>query len=221
MTILALYLAVIAALAGWWLSRQRLTAKPWLEQGVLGEAPQRAEWPGPATRTGLGIFLAVAGSLFALSITAYFMRMSGTDWAPLPKPGLLWLNTDILFVSSVALYWAQRGARRDDLRQVKLGLLAGGLTALVFAAGQALAWRQLAAAGYGLASNPANTFFYLLTGMHGLHLLGGLVALVRTGAAAWGARTTADLQHSIDLCAIYWHFLLLIWLVLFGVLMLT
>jgi cytochrome c oxidase subunit 3 len=221
MTVLALYLAVIAALAGWWLSRQQLTAKPWLEQGVLGEARDAAAWPGSATRTGLGIFFAVAGSLFALSITAYFMRMSGADWTPLPKPSLLWLNTDILFVSSIALYWAQRGARRGDLSQVRLGILAGGLTAVAFVAGQVLAWRQLATAGYGLASNPANTFFYLLTGMHGLHLLGGLVALGRTGAAAWQPRTTHDLRVGVDLCAMYWHFLLLVWLLLFGVLMLT
>jgi len=223
MTVLAIYLAVIAALAGWWLSRQQLTAKPWLEQGALGAAPDATEWPAgpPATRTGLGIFFAVAGSLFALSITAYFMRMSGADWRPLPKPGLLWLNTDVLFASSIALYWAQRGARRGDLGQMKLGILAGGVTALVFVAGQVLAWRQLATAGYGLASNPANTFFYLLTGMHGLHLLGGLVALGRTGRAALQARTTQDLRLRVDLCAMYWHFLLLVWLLLFGVLMLT
>ena len=221
MTVLAIYLAVIAALAGWWLSHQQLTAKPWLEQGTVGAPPETADWRPPTMRTGLGIFFAVAGSLFALSITAYFMRMNGADWTPLPKPSLLWLNTDILFASSVALYWAQRGVRRSDLHQVRLGLLAGGLTALIFVAGQALAWRQLNAAGYGLASNPANTFFYLLTGMHGLHLLGGLVALARTGAAAWRPPTTQDLRLNVDLCAMYWHFLLLVWLLLFGVLMLT
>jgi cytochrome c oxidase subunit 3 len=221
MTVLAIYLAVIAALAGWWLSHQQLTAKPWLEQGTVGAPPETADWRPPTMRTGLGIFFAVAGSLFALSITAYFMRMNGADWTPLPKPSLLWLNTDILFASSVALYWAQRGVRRGDLYQVRLGLLAGGLTALIFVAGQALAWRQLNAAGYGLASNPANTFFYLLTGMHGLHLLGGLVALARTGAAAWRPTTTQDLRLNVDLCAMYWHFLLLVWLLLFGVLMLT
>jgi cytochrome c oxidase subunit 3 len=220
-TILALYLAAIATIAAWWLSRQRLTAKPWLEIGLVGEAVDEAEWREPATRTGLAIFLAVAGSLFALSITAYFMRMNGSDWTPLPKPSLLWLNTDVLFLSSVALYWAQRGARQGDLNQVRLGLLAGALTALVFVAGQAMAWRQLSMAGFGLASNPANTFFYLLTGMHGLHLVGGLVALGWTGAAALHARTTQELSHTIGLCAMYWHFLLLVWLVLFGVLMLT
>jgi cytochrome c oxidase subunit 3 len=218
-TILAVYLAALAIAAGWWMSRQQLTAKPWLEQGMLGEAVPMA---GRSSRKiGLGIFFAVVGSLFALSITAYFMRRDMADWTSLPKPMLLWINTDVLFVSSIALYWAQVGARRGDLDQARLGILAGGLSALVFVAGQIVAWRQLVEAGYGLAGNPANTFFYLLTGLHGLHLLGGLVALGRTGVAAWSGHSAARMRQSVELCAMYWHFLLLVWLILFGVFMLT
>ena len=89
------------------------------------------------------------------------------------------------------------------------------MTALGFLAGQLLAWRELVVAGYVLAGNPANSFFYLITGLHGLHILGGLFALARTiGKARDGADTVA-LARSIELCAIYWHFLLVVWLVLF------
>ena len=99
--------------------------------------------------------------------------------------------------------------------------MAAGATVFAFLIGQLLAWQQLNAGGYYLASNPASTFFYLLTAVHGLHLLGGLVAL---GRAAIRVRRGVDpnrLRLSLELCAMYWHFLLLVWLVLFALLFIT
>ena len=81
-----------------------------------------------------------------------------------------------------------------------------------------LAWRELAAQGLYASSNPANAFFYLLTGTHALHLVGGLAALARTARAAWSGRGGAQLATSVELCAIYWHFLLFVWLLLFAML---
>ena len=78
-----------------------------------------------------------------------------------------------------------------------------------------MAWRELTADGYFLSSNPANSFFYLMTAMHGLHILGGLVALARTTVAAWGQPRLERLRLSVELCAMYWHFLLFIWLAIF------
>jgi cytochrome c oxidase subunit III len=98
------------------------------------------------------------------------------------------------------------------------GLIAGGLFAFTFLVGQFFAWQQLNAAGYFLATNPANAFFYLLTGLHGLHLLGGLVALVLTIDKVWRGFALAQVRLSVKLCAIYWHYLLLLWLVLFTLL---
>jgi cytochrome c oxidase subunit III len=97
-------------------------------------------------------------------------------------------------------------------------LCAGGASALVFLVGQLLAWRQLSLAGYFVASNPANSFFYLITAVHGLHLMGGLVALSRTIAKVWRGAEMTQVRLSVELCAIYWHFLLLVWLVLLGLL---
>jgi cytochrome c oxidase subunit 3 len=77
----------------------------------------------------------------------------------------------------------------------------------------------LAQAGYFLASNPANSFFYLLTGAHGLHVLGGLAALGRTIARMWRGIAVERLRLSVELCAIYWHFLLLVWLIVFALVM--
>ena len=176
MSAIILFLAVIAVIVGWWLSQQRLTAKPWLEEGPIGEFPGTGAVAQPAAKIGLGVFLAVAGALFTLIISAYSMRMSMADWRALPVPKLLWFNTGVLVLSSLALQWAHMAARHNDLEGVIVGLLAGGVSALVFLVGQLLAWQQLRVAGYFVASNPANSFFYLITAVHGLHLAGGLVA---------------------------------------------
>ena len=146
------------------------------------------------------------------------MRMELIDWRSLPVPKLLWFNTGVLIVSSAALQWAQVAARRDDGENALIGLLAGGVSAVVFVFGQLLAWQQLNVAGYFLTANPANAFFYLITAVHGLHVLGGLAALGRTVAKAWRGVEVSRLRLSVELCTMYWHFLLLVWLILLALL---
>ena len=218
MSAIVLFMAVIAVIVGWWLSQQRLTAKPWLEEGPVTDFPGTDAMSLPAAKLGLGVFLAVAGSLFALFISAYSMRMNMVDWRAMPVPRLLWFNTGVLVLSSVALQWAYVAARRDDIDGVVVGLYTGGISAVVFLVGQLLAWQQLRVSGYFVASNPSNSFFYLLTAAHGLHLMGGLVALSRTSTKVWRGAKMIQVRLSVELCAIYWHFLLLVWLVLLGLL---
>ncbi|TYL98419.1 cytochrome-c oxidase [Bradyrhizobium rifense] len=218
MSAIILFMAGIAAIAGWWLSQQRLAAKPWLEEGVMVDLREERTSSLPPAKIGLGVFLAVVGSLFALFISAYSMRMNMVDWRTLPVPALLWFNTGVLVMSSIALQWAQMAARRNDMDVALVGLLAGGVSAFMFLAGQLLAWQQLNAAGYFLASNPANSFFYLITAVHGLHLMGGLVGLGRTTAKVLRSAEASQIRLSVELCTIYWHFLLLVWLVLLGLL---
>jgi cytochrome c oxidase subunit 3 len=218
MIVTLLVFAVLVAIAAWWLARQGLAARPWLEGQAAAELAAPGVPPLPTARIGLGIFMAVATLLLSLLVSAYAMRMEMADWRPLPQPLLLWANTFVLVLSSLALHWAARAARRGNRAGVQDGLLAGGLTALLFLAGQLLAWRQLAAAGYRPATNPADAFFYLITTVHGLHLLGGLAALGRAGARLARGTTTTRLRLSVELCATYWHFLLLAWLCLFALL---
>jgi cytochrome c oxidase subunit 3 len=217
-----LFLGVVAAVAIPWLLRQGLMEKPWLETGSAPAAVAAAEARGPAmptARMGLTVFMTVATALMMLLVSAYTIRMGMEDWRPLPQPGLLWANTAVLVLASVALQGARGAAGRGDRDGMRFGVLAGSLAGLLFLAGQILAWKQLTAAGYRFSTNPADSFFYLITAAHGLHVLGGLAALGRTGARLWrGAAPPARLRLGVELCATYWHFLLAAWIVLFGLL---
>ena len=220
MSIVLVFIAVMTAIAAWWLSQQRLASKPWLEVGLIGEMSGADAPRWPMEKIGLWLFLSIACAVLAILLSAFFMRM-GPDWGPMPEPTLLWVNTGVLVLSSVALQQASAAAGRGQIDGVRAGLLTGGVSAFAFLAGQLLVWRQLSDAGFFLAGNPGVAFFYLLTAVHGVHLLGGLIALGRTGAKIWRGASTDQVRLSAELCATYWHFLLAVWVVLFGLLLLT
>jgi cytochrome c oxidase subunit 3 len=116
---------------------------------------------------------------------------------------------------------------RNDLAGTKIHFSAGGILTVVFLLGQLFAWRQLAVQGSYDHTNPAYSFFILLTAVHGLHLIGGLWVLGRTAARLWRGLNKASVvqvaavRQSVALCTIYWHFLLLVWLGLFVLLLST
>ncbi|MBA3477870.1 MAG: cytochrome c oxidase subunit 3 [Lautropia sp.] len=202
-----------------WLLKQTMNVRPWVAQGT--EDVHRDDVSPPAAKIGLWVFLAVVTSLFALFVSAYAMRMELGDWKPLPEPGLLWLNTGVLIATSVAMQWTRAAANRGHTDGVRIGLIAGGVLTFAFLAGQLVVWRQLNASGYPVVANPANAFFYLLTALHGLHLLGGLVVWGRATARLWRGIAVGEVRLSVELCTVYWHYLLLVWLVLFALLLST
>lgn len=217
MNVTLLFLAVIGAIIAWWMAGQRLTSKPWLEASPVQTATGLEDPPAPAIKIGLYVFLGVVGALFSLFISAYFMRMASSDWWGMPVPRLLWVNTALLATSSAALQWAKSEARHGRMKNLRPALVAALLLAALFLAGQIEAWRELDAAGYVLADNPANSFFYILTGLHGLHILGGLAVTGRTTVRAFSADASpARLRLSVDLCTLYSHFMLAVWLALFA-----
>jgi cytochrome c oxidase subunit 3 len=218
MTITLLVLAVIMAVVVWWLLRQTVNVSPWVEQQSIQDVPEGGVVSLPPVKLGLGVFLGVATSLFVLLISAYFMRMMATDWIDLTVPRVLWLNTAALILASVAMQSSVAAARRAQGDAVRIGLMAAGGFSFFFLLGQLWAWQELNAAGYFATSNPANAFFYLLTAMHGLHLLGGLWVWCRTTAKVWRGVEVAKVRLSVELCTVYWHYLLLVWLVLFALL---
>lgn len=187
----------------------RLAEKSW----EPGPQPVERERPSAGT-VGMLAYFAVAMVMFSLLVLTYLMRMGiggimdhgGFDWKPMPHPPLLWINTLILVASSVA--W--EAARRQRMTRAAM---IGAALGVLFLIGQLLLWQHYQAAGYYLSSNPANAFFYLLTALHGLHIIGGLFAA--------GRALAAGNMRNVALCAVYWHFLLIIWLVLAALLLST
>lgn len=220
MTVTLILIALMMAAFAGWLLRESITVRPWVAEAEERPASISAAFTAP--RVGLVVFLAVVVSVFALTVSAYLMRMGmGADWRPVPLPGLLWTNSAALVLASLALQLAWRAAARGQARRLRRALAAGGGFTLAFLIGQLLAWQRLEAAGYYLAANPANAFFYLLTALHGAHLLGGLVAWGRVLARLGGGADAISLRAGVELCALYWHFLLLVWALLFGLLLAT
>ena len=194
----------------------QLTTKPWEATGELPLLQRHSNQQNK--RAALKVFLGVVTVVFVLLIVAYAGRMAYEDWRPAPQIRLMWANTLVLFLGSLGLELAQYAVRRGQHKLLLRSLLAAGLCTLLFLMGQAQAWRELGALVYFDVTNPAIAFFYLITGLHGLHLLGGLVVWGQTLARLWRGCAIEKVRHSVELCTLYWHFLLLVWLVLFGLL---
>lgn len=189
-----------------------LMVKPWLSPGDVDVTGTLREVQ--PSRVGLTVFLAAVSSLFFLLTIAFLTRMRLDDWHQVPAPWQLWLNTGMLLLGSVSLEYARRAAGRDNRRGLMIGLLLGGYFAIDFLAGQFWIWRQLLDWGYYAAANPANGFFFMITGLHGLHLIGGLVAWARAVLRLWQGGTTEEIASTTDLCATYWHFLFAVWMLM-------
>ena len=214
MTIGLVFLTVLMAFIVGWLFRQTINVQPWQEQATATALlPAMAR---PVARTGLWVFLGVASSLFVLFVSAYAMRLDFADWSPIPRPRLLMVNTAMLVGASLAMEWAVRAMRRGDDGGLRSGLAASGVLTAGFLAGQLVVWKQLNDAAYFAGSSAAAAFFYLFTAVHGLHVLGGLVAWSRAMSRAWRVPKPASLRLGVELCATYWHYLLAVWLVLYA-----
>jgi cytochrome c oxidase subunit 3 len=201
---------------------REITKKPWLTaEGPGEELREEGAFALPKAALGLRVFLLVVTVLFSLFVIAYSDRMLFTDWRAMPEPWLLWPNTLMLILASLAFHGATISARRGRLDDLRTRLWVAGAFSTAFLVGQALVWQELFALGYFAAANPANAFFYVLTALHGLHLLGGLGALGWTMGKIYRGVELDEARQSVDLCAVYWHFLLVVWLVVFGLLLFT
>jgi len=164
---------------------------------------------------GLGVVLVTVAMLFSAFTAALLVRRTGADWTPLPLPPILWVNTVVLLISSGAVEAArlrQGRAGTDTWLGVALGLGA------LFLLGQLAAWRSFVQQGVLLRTGPHPAFFYLLSGVHGAHILGGIGVLGwtlhRARRGAYGPTRHTGLTHA----AIYWHFMGAVWLWLLAVL---
>lgn len=167
---------------------------------------------------GVGALLAAVAMLFVAFTTAYLARRQEAGWIAIAVPPVLWLNTAVLLVSSATLESARSRVARGDAEGFRRGLWETAALGVLFLLGQVAAWRQLSAQGLYLAGNPHSAFFYLLTGVHGLHLLGGLGALGWVLHRASGGAYTPRAHAGVGVFALYWHFMDGLWLYLFALL---
>ena len=185
--------------------------------GPSGAAPGR-----PAVDVFVTALLVVIAMLFVLLTIAYLGRSQYDDWraladtsASLANPWRLWVNTLLLALGSAALHWARRAERAGRPHAVRLRVTAALVFGVAFLAGQLTVWNELTAAGHGVAQNPANSFFYLITGLHGVHLAVGLAVLGIVGVRAW-RRSLPGSGAGLRLTTRYWDFLLGLWLAMFA-----
>ena len=213
---------MLATLLGW-LLKQSFNTQPWVAEEVSATAHHGPLGGSSNTRLiALMTLLAVVTSFFALILSAYSLRMELGDWVPMTEPQLLWTNTGMLILASIVFQWTRNGAVKGQASRLKPGLLVTGVLTAGFIIGQLIAWQQLRAGGQLITNNPSNAFFYFLTGAHAVHILGGMYVWARaTTRVMLGTAEGAAIRRSIELCTIYWHFLLLVWLILFGLLLST
>lgn len=169
--------------------------------------------------TGLTMGLA-AILMFFMALTSAFIVRKGlsNDWRAFPLPSILWLNTAILLASSVTIEVARRRLSKENIAAFRRWWAVTTALGLMFVTGQLLAWRQLVHEGVYLATNPSSSFFYLLTAAHGVHLLGGIIALLIVGVRGW-QKTHVTRTTATEMAAVYWHFMDGLWIFLFLLLM--
>jgi cytochrome c oxidase subunit 3 len=175
--------------------------------------------PAAVLGTALWAFIGVATSLFFLFIASYLMRMQSADWHAIAMPWQLWLSTGLLLAASATIHLASRAGRQGRTRTMSSLLLGAGLCMLGFLLVQSWAWEVLLGSRITVTGNPAASYFYLLTAMHGLHVAGGIAGWLMVSRPFWHAaqgRGPARAALSVGLCERYWHFLLLVWLALFA-----
>ena len=201
---------------------QILAQKPWeASQAKIDNMHEGGTINLSKGKLGLRFIMFVSTIFFCLFIVTYSDRMVYPDWQRMPEPWLLWFNTAVLFFSSMVFVNTQIASKNNQFQIVKKRLLLIGFLAFAFLIGQLLVWQQLIANGFYVSTNPSNAYFYVFTALHGLHLLGGLVYLYLTIKKVWISSdiVVAKVKHTVDLCAIYWHFLLAVWVVLFGLML--
>jgi cytochrome c oxidase subunit 3 len=163
----------------------------------------------------MALLLASSAMVFAAFTVAFVARRGlSDDWAGIPKPPILWVDTAILLASSLALEASRRALNAGRRSRFTAFWTAATALGVLFLLGQAWAWAQLRAAGIHVATSPGSACFYVLTAAHAAHLLGGLAALAWVDAQALRLRLGPARRTAIDITAVFWHFLDAIWILL-------
>jgi cytochrome c oxidase subunit 3 len=169
----------------------------------------------------LWLFIVSACMVFASLTSAYIVRQAEGNWLVFELPTLFWITTAIILVSSVTMHWAYMSAKKDNLEMTKVAITLTTLLGLAFMVGQVLAWGDLVEDNVYFVGNPSGSFVYVLSGLHVLHIVGGVVFLLIVLVAVFRYQVHSKSLNLIELCTTFWHFLDALWLYLFVFLLLN
>lgn len=161
------------------------------------------------------LFIGSVAMLFAAFTSAYIVRQAEGNWLYFDLPNLFYITSVIIAASSITLQWAYIEAKKDNFNKVKVLVGITSLLGLAFLAGQVMAWRELVDQSVYLVGNPSGSFIYILTGLHGAHLIGGIVFLLIVLNSAFRFKIHSKNLAQMEMCLTYWHFLGGLWLYLF------
>ena len=200
-----------------------ISQKPWeASQSILDNEHNGKTLAISKAKLGVRTVMVVSTVIFSLFVVSYSDRMLIHDWKSLSEPWLLWVNTLILILTSIIFHRTKVLADKNEFEKTKNSLFVVGFLTFAFITGQLLVWQYFINLGQYASSNPANAFFYVLTALHALHVLGGLYFWAKTTTQLFKDNyNILKIKQNVELCAIYWHFLLVVWLVLFGLMALT
>jgi cytochrome c oxidase subunit 3 len=161
------------------------------------------------------LFVASVGMLFASLTSAYIVRQAEGNWLYFDLPVSLYWTSGIILVSSISMQLAYWAAKKDQLDKVKILVSITLVLGLAFLVGQVQAWKELVAHNVYLVGNPSGSFLYILTGLHGLHIVSAIIYLIIVIVSAYRFKIHSRSLAQIEMCATYWHFLGGLWLYLF------
>ena len=156
--------------------------------------------------------------IFASLTSAYVVRMEKGDWLKIELPQLFYISTALIIMSSVSMNWALSSAKKNNLKAVKQALSFTLLLGVGFVFSQLMAWGDLVKQHIffaGKMSNASGSFLYVISGVHLVHLMGGLISVMITLIMAIKEKYNSNNLLGLKLCSIYWHFLDILWIYLF------
>lgn len=169
----------------------------------------------------LWLFMVTVVMVFAGLTSAYIVRQSEGNWLEFDLPSVFYYTSGIIILSSISLHWAYLSAKKDNLMQLRIGMLITSFLGIVFLVGQWYSFVALVDMDVYLVGNPSGSFLYIFTGLHGLHLVSGVIFLIIVLISSFRYKVHSQSMVSMEMCVTYWHFLGGLWLYLFTFMLLN
>lgn len=183
-----------------------MTGEVAVKKGIRSMHPQKF---------GLWLFLVSVVMIFVSLSSAYVVKKSVGDWIYIDFPSMFKVTSALIVLSSLTMHFAYISAKKNNVKNIKIGLATTAILALAFVYGQFMAWGQLVDGGFHFVGNPASSFIYVFTGLHIAHLVGALIFLGIVLANSFRYKVHSKSLLRIEMCTTFWHFLGGLWLYLY------